>query len=175
MKKFICILAAVILVFAVSCSNDNPSPDVPVVNAPATNTDYSSLTMEQKVRIVDELQKLVLDAYAQEYPALEAAINEELEKLYTSGIQKETFIKENADGTIKILVSYDATSESMPASSVYIDGFAFKNYTIWGVSGDSGSEYTFREDTKETENISKLKIVSDKYYLNNEEIPYSPY
>ena len=176
MKKAICLLSAIMLVFAVSCGNDNPSPDVPevpVVNAPQTNTDYSGLSNAEKVEIIDGLVQIVNDAYSLEYPALEAKINEEFDKLSTSGSQQGTFTVSNDSGTIKIVISYDAVAEES-SSTTYIEGYKSKDYTIWGIQENSLVEYTFRDDTKETDNITNLKIVNgQKYYLNGEEVEYS--
>lgn len=176
MKKAICLLAAIMLVFVVSCGNDNPSPDVPevpVVNAPQTNTDYSGLSNAEKVEIINGLVQIVNDAYSLEYPALEAKINEEFDKLSTSGSQQGTFTVSNAGGTIKIVISYDAVSKES-SSTTYIEGYQSKDYTIWGIQENSLVEYTFRDDTKETDNITNLKIVNgQKYYLNGEEVEYS--
>lgn len=176
MKKAICLLAAITLVFAVSCGNDNPSPDVadvPVVNAPQTNTDYSGLSNAEKVEIIDGFVQIVNDAYSLEYPALEAKINEEFDKLSTSGSQQGTFTVSNDSGTIKIVISYDAVAEES-SSTTYIEGYKSKDYTIWGIQENSLVEYTFRDDTKETDNITNLKIVNgQKYYLNGEEVEYS--
>ena len=169
MKKLICILTAVMLIFAVSCSNDNPSP---AVNAPEANTDYSGSSNAEKVEIINKLMSIVNDAYILEYPALETAIKEEFDKLITSESSQGTFTVSNDNGTIKIVVSYDAVLEES-SSKTYIDGYEYENYTIWGIQEGSTTEYTFRDNTKETENITKIKIINGKYYLNGEEVEYS--
>ena len=114
-----------------------------------------------------------MEAYNLEYPALEAAINEEFDKLSTSGSQQGTLTVSNSGGTIMIVISYDAVAEES-SSTTYIEGYKSKDYTIWGIQENSLVEYTFRDDTKETDNITNLKIVNgQKYYLNGEEVEYS--
>ena len=172
MKKLICILAAVMLVFAVSCSNDNPSPDA---STPAVNTDniYAGMTNDQKMAIVTKFLNVLSAAYEKEYSALSPVIDEEITKAVASGSQKGTFTESNDAGTVWVKVDYVVQKDFISVNqTIYIEEYEFDGYTIWGAD-EEYSEYTFKEN--ETDYVSKIKLVEVtdqngvyKCYLNDE-------
>ena len=194
MKKLICILAAVMLVFAVSCSNDNPSPDAsaPVINAPDVNTDYLEMSPEQKSEEFDMLYQVVNDAYRQEAAGMLEKVKSEASAAVDSNKQSGTYSKTNSDGTIKVVFSFDF-AEMIASEIIYYVGYEYKGYTIWGIdesfseesTTNENKEFTLKDNNQETENITKIKKVSliyvesenivTEYYLNNQRFEYSQY
>ena len=105
MKKLICILAAIMLVFAVSCNSDNPSPDS---NIPKPNTDYSHLSSEEQRKIINDFIMIVDIAYDKEYPALKAEILTEISNMVKDDQLKGKVTKSNTDNTVTVVSIYEA-------------------------------------------------------------------
>lgn len=169
MKKLICIFAAVMLVFAVSCSNDNPSPDAsaPVINAPEYNTDFSSMSPEEQMSEFNKLNQMVNDAGGHEAFDMLWELESEASEAADSYKQSGTYSKTNRDGTIKVVFSFDF-AEMIVSEIIYYVGYEYGDYTIWGIdesisreyTTNENKEFTLRDNTKETENITKIKTVS---------------
>ena len=172
MKKIICILTAVMLVFAVSCSNDTPSVDShrPVINAPEFNTDYSQLTDYEKMDIIYSLLNIASQAQMEAADPLTDAAIAEAESDMMAGSTKGSVSKSNSDGTVKVVIYYDIPADVGDIGIYYI-GYDIGNYTIWG-SWEDDEEYTFRDNTLEIENTTKVRVEYPDgerpvYYLND--------
>lgn len=176
MKKLICILAAVMLIFAVSCSNDNPSPDAtaPVINAPNFNTNYSDKTYEEKMTIFFDFLQVTNTAYDKEYSALKEVVEAEKNKAIAAGQEKGTVTKSNADGTITVIATFDLVLDD-GSTTGYINNYEYEKYTIWGVYGNY-IECTIQDNDKEPPAVTKFKYVfptsqsEPEYYLNDEKL-----
>lgn len=159
MKKLICILVAVMLIFAVSCNSDNPSPDS---NIPKPNTDYSDLSPEEQMKIINDFMDIVDIAYDKEYHALEAEILTEISNMVKEDQLKGKVTKSNADNTVTVVFIYEAELQQngnftmTPDVTIYINDYVSAPYTIWGVITSDYAEYTFRDDK---DKISNIRIV----------------
>lgn len=158
MKKFLCLLAVIMLIFAVSCNSDNPSPDS---NIPKPNTDYSDLPPEEQMKIINDFMDIVDIAYDKEYPALEAEILTEISNMVKEDQLKGKVTKSNADNTVTVVSIYEAEltqNGGFTMSSdvtIYINDYVSEPYTIWGVINSDYEEYTFRDKDE----ISNIRIV----------------
>lgn len=172
MKKLICILAAVMMVFAVSCSNDNPSPDAtaPVINAPAVNTDtdYENLSTSEKITtIVQPLLSLVGDAQIEGADSLIDEVIAEGEAEIMAGNKNGSVSKSNSAGTITVIATYEnSTPQNL---NIYYLGYVYKGYTIWG-SWEDAEDYTVRDN--ETGKVTRVRAEfpdegGTVYYLND--------
>ena len=160
MKKLICLFAVIMLIFAVSCNSDNPSPDS---NIPKPNTDCSHLSSEDQMKIINDFMYIVDIAYNKEYPALEAEILAEISNMVEDDQLKGKVTKSNTDNTVTVVfiyeveliqnggftMSYDVT--------IYINDYVSEPYTIWGVINSDYREFTFRDNDKDK--ISNFRIV----------------
>ena len=164
MKKLICLLVAVMLIFAVSCNNDNPN----------------NLSDTKKSKIIDGFLEVMGKVYEQEISALETEINAEIfEAAVSEDKSNGTVTKSKDDGTIMLVADYyfeEGSSEPNASFTLRLNGYVHENYTIWGIDGDY-SEYIFIENT--TRDITMLKIVETdsenevyEYYLNGERVEY---
>ena len=176
MKKLICILTAVMLVFAVSCSNDTPSVDssTPVINAPEFNTDYSELNDSDKLNtIVYPLLDIVNNADTIGADPITEAVIEEAEANIMAGSQKGSVSKSNSNGTITVVATYDMSVQETSLGIYYI-GYDYEDYTIWGF-WEYDREYTLRNNI--TGDITKVREeYPDEgmpiYYLNDVHVEY---
>ena len=87
-----------------------------------------------------------------------------------AGSTKGSVSKSNSDGTVKVVVYYDIPADVGDIGIYYI-GYDIGNYTIWG-SWEDNEEYTFRDNTLEIGNITKVRVEYPDgempvYYLND--------
>lgn len=176
MKKLICLLAAIMLIFAVSCSNDNPSPDAtaPVINAPEVNTNYSELSPEEKMEKFYIFREIVNNAYYQGASDLVDEAEAEVEKTIKSGTEKGTVVKSNSDDTVKVIIVFDTVAKTGSSTTYYL-GYVYENYTIWGIDANNYGEYTIKDN--KSGYITKIKDVyktsaddNSECYLNDEKV-----
>ena len=163
MKKLIYLLTAVMLIFAVSCNNDNPN----------------ILSDAEKSKIIDGFLEVMGEVYEQEISALETEIDTEKYEAVSEGKSNGTVTKSNDDGTIMLVADYyseEGISEPNASLTLRLNGYVHEKYTVWGIDGEY-SEYIFIDNL--TRDVTMLKIVEldsenevYEYYLNGERVEY---
>lgn len=174
MKKLIYLLTAVMLIFAVSCNNDNSNPGL---NIPEVNTDYSDWTEERKSELVDDFQKVMVAIYVKEASYLASAAMAEIDEASADGKTEGTITKSNDDKSLTVVADYYwIGNEKFVSIVLNFNEYEYEDYTIWGFSDDY-DEYTFKNNT--TGDVSKLKVIEmdsengdSEYYLNGEKVEY---
>lgn len=164
MKNLFSLLVAVMLLFAVSCNNDNPN----------------NLSDAEKLKIIDGFLEVMSEVYEQEISALETEINAEIYEATASEDKSNgTVTKSNDDGTIMLVADYyfeEGSSEPNASLTLRLNGYVHEKYTVWGIDGEY-SEYIFIDNL--TRDVTMLKIVEldsenevYEYYLNGERVEY---
>lgn len=163
MKNLINLLVAVMLIFAVSCNNDNPN----------------NLSDAEKSKIIDGFLEVMGEVYEQEISSLEKEIDAEIYKAFSEGKSNGSVTKSNDDGTIMLVADYyseEGISEPNASLTLRLNGYVHEKYTVWGIDGEY-SEYIFIDNL--TRDVTMLKIVEldsenevYEYYLNGERVEY---
>ena len=171
MKRILCFLVAILLIFAVSCNSDNPNPDS---NIPEVNTDYSDWTEEKKLELVDDFQRIMFAIYSNEASDLEDAAMAEVDKAREEGKTEGRVIKSNEDKSLSVVVDYYWEGNNKNVSIVLnFNEYEYGEYTIWGFS-DEYDEYIFKNNDSEVTKLTVVELEEEgyEYYLNDQKVEY---
>lgn len=156
--RLISLLVAVMLIFAVSCNNDNSNPGL---NIPEVNTDYSHWTAEEQSELVDDFQKVMVAIYAKEASYLASAAMAEIDEASANGKTEGTITKSNDDKSLTVVADYYwIGNEKFVSIVLNFKEYEYEDYTIWG----------FSDVTKFT--VVELEYGDYEYYLNGERVEY---